>query len=100
MERQTYKFSKILVFLPFLSITFDKYPKFEVLKSRILWTLRNVCKQRDLIRLGEGVIHVAADRRRWQSAMTSKIGDVGSERVKGGLKVVVHPVFKQLLSHF
>ena len=32
------------------------------------------------IRLGEGV--QVADRRRWQSAMTSPIGDVGSERVK------------------
>ena len=30
--------------------------------------------------LGEGV--QVADRRRWQSAMTSPIGDVGSERVK------------------
>ena len=33
-----------------------------------------------LIRLGDGV--QVADRRRWQSAMTSPIGDVGSERVK------------------
>ena len=32
------------------------------------------------ISLGEGV--QVADRRRWQSAMTSPIGDVGSERVK------------------
>ena len=32
------------------------------------------------IRLGEGL--QVADRRRWQSAMTSPIGDVGSERVK------------------
>ena len=31
------------------------------------------------IRFGEGV--QVADRRRWQSAMTSPIGDVGSERV-------------------
>ena len=30
--------------------------------------------------LGEGL--QVADRRRWQSAMTSPIGDVGSERVK------------------
>ena len=35
------------------------------------------------IRLGEGV--QVADRRRWQSAMTSPIGDVGSERVKSDL---------------
>ena len=32
-----------------------------------------------LVRLGEG--GQVADRRRWQSAMTSTIGDVGSERV-------------------
>ena len=32
------------------------------------------------IRLGKGV--QVADRRRWQSAMTSPIGDVGSERVE------------------
>ena len=29
-----------------------------------------------------------ADRRRWQSAMTSPIGDVGSERVKVNFKFV------------
>ena len=36
------------------------------------------------IRLGEEV--QVADRRRWQSAMTSPIGDVGSERVKADTK--------------
>ena len=35
------------------------------------------------IRLGEGA--QVADRRRWQSAMTSPIGDVGSERVNAFL---------------
>ena len=45
-----------------------------------------------------------ADRRRWQSAMTSPIGDVGSERVKVAkdylimLNVFVYIVFC-LLSH-
>ena len=29
-ESKAYKFSKILIFLDFLSMTFDKYPKFEV----------------------------------------------------------------------
>ena len=48
MESQAYKFSRILFFLPFLSITFHKYPKFEVSKSRIHWTLHNFCKERDL----------------------------------------------------
>ena len=38
--------------------------------------------KRTQIRLDEGV--QVADRRRWQSAMTSLIGDVGSERVKIG----------------
>ena len=36
--------------------------------------------------LGEGV--QVADRRRWQSAVTSPIGDVGSERVKHSFTVV------------
>ena len=48
MESQAYKFSKIVIFLPFLSITFNKYPNFKVSKSRILWTLHHVRKQRDL----------------------------------------------------
>ena len=48
MDSQADKFSKILFFLPFLSITFNKYPKFEVSKSIILCTLHNFCKQRDL----------------------------------------------------
>ena len=39
------------------------------------------------IRLGEGV--QVADRRRWQSAMTSPIGDVGSERVKCVTNVMI-----------
>ena len=37
-----------------------------------------------LVRFGEG--SQVADRRRWQSAMTSPIGDVGSERVKATMK--------------
>ena len=32
-----------------------------------------------------GNVVQVADRRRWQSAMTSPIGDVGSERVKSDL---------------
>ena len=48
LGQPSYKFSKILFFLTFLSIKFKKYPKFEVSKSRILWTLQDVCKQRDL----------------------------------------------------
>ena len=82
VESQAYKFFKILIFQHFLSITFNKYPTFDVRKSRILWTLHNVYKQRDLNKVREGV--QVADRRRWQSAMTSPIGDVGSERVKQG----------------
>ena len=35
MESQAYKFSKISIFLAFLSNTFDKYPKFEVSKSKV-----------------------------------------------------------------
>ena len=38
-----------------------------------------------LIRLGEEF--QVADRRRWQSAMTSPIGDVGSERVNHGERI-------------
>ena len=40
-------------------------------------------KQRNFQQGREGV--QVADRRLWQSAMTSPIGDVGSERVKGNL---------------
>ena len=76
MESQAYKFSKIRFFLPFLSIIFKNYPKFEVSKSRILLTPHNVCKQRDLDKARGGVpsrwsatlavCYDVADRRRWQ----------------------------------
>ena len=80
-ESQAYKSSEMLFVLPFLSITFNNYSKFEVSMSRILWTLHNVCKRRNFNKV-RGI--QVTDRRRWQSAMTSPIGDVGSERVKGG----------------
>ena len=54
MESQVYKFSKILFFLPFLSFTFKKYPKFEVSKSRILQKPHYVCKWRDLNKIRGG----------------------------------------------
>ena len=41
------------------------------------------------IRLGEGIR--VTDRRRWQSARTSPIGDVGSERVNSYYKM--RPLF-------
>ena len=71
---------KILPNFIFSIFSFHKYLKFEVSKSRLLWTRHSVCKQRDFNTVREGV--QVADRRRWQSAMTSPIGDVGSERVK------------------
>ena len=81
VESQAYKFSTILFFLHFLSITFNKYPKFEVSKSIILWILHNVCKQRDLNKgWGGGPSRRSATLA--VSAMMSPIGDVGSERVK------------------
>ena len=69
MESQACKFSKILFFVPFLLITFNKYPKFEVSKPRIRWILHYVCKQRDLKGRGGSALAVCydvADRRRWQ----------------------------------
>ena len=76
MESQGYNFSKILLYLPFLSITFNKYPKFEKSKSRILLALHNVCKLSDLSKVRGGgpsrrsatlaVCYDVADRRRWQ----------------------------------
>ena len=54
MASQAYNFSKILFIQPFLSIRFNKYPIFEISKSRILWTLHNVCKQRDFGKVGGG----------------------------------------------
>ena len=47
MESQAYQFSRILIFLAFLTITCNKYPKFEVWKSKILLTLHNIYKQKD-----------------------------------------------------
>ena len=55
-ENWAYKFSKIVIFLPFLSITFNKYPQYEVSKSRILWKLHNVCKQMDINKVRRGVL--------------------------------------------
>ena len=76
MESQAYKFSEILIFVAFLSNTFDKYPKFKVSKSKILWPLHKVYKQRDLNKVRRGgpsrrsatlaVCYDVADRRRWQ----------------------------------
>ena len=76
IESQAYKFSKIIIFLPFLSMTFKKYPKFEISKSIILWTQNNVCKQGDVNKYRRGgpsrrsatlaVCYDVADRRRWQ----------------------------------
>ena len=40
----------------------------------------------------EGLSIQVADRRRWQSAMTSPIGDVGSERVKVALPISFIPL--------
>ena len=73
-------FSKILFFHFLVLITFYKYSKSELSIKKKLWTTQNVCKSGSLNRVGK-VVQVA-DRRRWQSAMTSPIGDVGSERVK------------------
>ena len=82
LESQAYKFSKILFFLPFLLITFNKYPQFEVSKSRILWTLHNICKQRasDIVRGGglscrsttSAVCYDVADRRPWSATLSVK----------------------------
>ena len=76
VESQAFKFSKKKFFQPFLSITFNKYPKFEVSKSKIRCTLHNVSKQRDLNNVRGGgpgrrsatlaVWYDVADRRRWQ----------------------------------
>ena len=84
IKSQAHKFFKILIFLDFLLITINKYPIFDVSMKKILWTLHNVYKQRDLNQVRRGV--QVADRRRWQSAMTSPIGDVGSERVIASLE--------------
>ena len=76
MESQAHNFSKILFFRSFLLFTFNKFPKFEVSKSRILLTLHNVCKQRYLNKVRGGgpsrrsatlaVCYDVAERRRWQ----------------------------------
>ena len=76
VKSQAYNCLKFYFFLPFLSITFNKYPKFEVSKSRILWILHNVCKQKDLNNVSWrgpsrrlatlAVCYDVADRRRWQ----------------------------------
>ena len=75
MESQAYNFSKFF-FLPFLLIKFNEYHKFEVSKSKILRTLHNVCKQRELNKIRGcepsrwsatlAVCYDVADRRRWQ----------------------------------
>ena len=44
MEGKAYTFSKFLIFLPFFSIMFNKYPEIEVLEAKTLSTLHNVCK--------------------------------------------------------
>ena len=67
LESQAYMFSKIVIFLHFLTITLNKYPKFKVSKSRILWKLHNVGKQMDLNKV---------------RGSKSPIGDFGSEIVK------------------
>ena len=79
MDSQAYEFSKILFFLPFLSITFRKYPNLKYQSQEYLEHCIMSESKRTYIRLGEGI--QVAERRRWQSAMTSPIGDVGSERV-------------------
>ena len=60
-------------FVLFLSITFNKYPKFEVSTSIIVWTLHNVCKQRGLNKVWGG----SPSRRSATLAVC-----YGSERVK------------------
>ena len=88
MESQVYKFSKILFFYLFfqlrlMSILNLKYQSQEYFEHHIMSVNKGTS-----MRLGEGV--QVADRRRWQSAMTSPIGDVGSERVKRFLIQMLH----------
>ena len=79
MERQAYRFSKIVFFYLFFQLRLTQILnlKYEI-QEYFEHYVRSV-NEGTWIRLGKGV--QVADRRHWQSAMTSPIGDVGSERV-------------------
>ena len=81
VKSQAYKFSKIYFF--FYLFFQLRLINIQNLKHQSLYYFEHYTmsiNKGTKIRFGEGV--KVADRRRWQSAMTSPIGDVGSERVK------------------
>ena len=87
MERQAYRFSKIVFFYLFFQLRLTQILnlKYEI-QEYFEHYVRSV-NEGTWIRLGKGV--QVADRRHWQSAMTSPIGDVGSERVKAIIAITL-----------
>ena len=77
MSKVAQNFTNILFFL--LQKHCINIPYLSYSCQNILRTQNVVCKQSNFEQSREGV--QVADRRRWQSPLTSPIGDVGSERV-------------------